>query len=52
MVRHHRAVSAGGNFHTRMHAHLRSNAATWSPYDGVVILGGFNDVHRVEQYPS
>ena len=35
-----------------MHAHLKSNAASWVPYDGVVILGGYNDVHRVAEYPS
>ena len=43
---------AGGNFPTRVHAHLRSNADKWVPYDGVVILGGYNDVHRVAEYPS
>ena len=49
MVRFHHVVASGGNFHTRMHAHLGNNAANWFDYDGVVILGGFNDVHRVEE---
>ena len=52
MARFHRSVSAGGNFEARLHAHLERNAAAWTPYDCVVFLGGFNDVHRHQEYPS
>ena len=44
-------MSAGGNFPTRMLAHLDSNADKWVPYNAVAVLGGFKDVARVAQYP-
>ena len=52
MIRFHRAVAAGANFHTRMAAHLGHNTGTWVPYDCVVLLGGYNDVHRLQEYPA
>ena len=52
MIRFHRAVSAGANFPTRMTANIEQYSATWTPYDCVVILGGFNDIHRLQEYPE
>ena len=31
---------------------MSSRSADWSPYIGVVLLGGYNDVMRVSEYPS
>ena len=52
MIRFHRAVAAGANFPTRMAANLGQYLDTWTPYDCVVLLGGYNDVHRVQEYPE
>jgi hypothetical protein len=35
-----------------MTTHVEQHAATWKPYDYVVILGGYNDVHRLQEYPE
>ena len=43
---------AGGNFEERLRARLEDNAGAWAPYNCVVFLGGFNDVHRHRECPS
>ena len=52
MIRFHRAVAAGANFYTRLAAHLEHNTEAWVPYHCVVLLGGCNDVHRVQEDPA
>ena len=52
MIRFHRAMAAGSNFYTRLAAHLEHNTEAWAPYHCVVLLGGYNDVHCLQEYPA